>query len=59
MYILLCFLSKWEGAAYEDGKKPSVWDTFLHSRKHFFAHWLLFQIRLLTFNLQFSNYFLN
>ncbi|WZZ09340.1 hypothetical protein YC2023_095261 [Brassica napus] len=22
----------WEGAAGEDGKKPSVWDTFLHSR---------------------------
>ncbi|WZZ46800.1 hypothetical protein YC2023_043059 [Brassica napus] len=23
---------QWEGAAGEDGKKPSVWDTFLHSR---------------------------
>ncbi|XP_018459194.1 LOW QUALITY PROTEIN: beta-glucosidase 3-like [Raphanus sativus] len=22
---------QWEGAASEDGKKPSVWDTFLHS----------------------------
>ncbi|KAG2291558.1 hypothetical protein Bca52824_038227 [Brassica carinata] len=24
--------SFWEGASGEDGKKPSVWDTFLHSR---------------------------
>ncbi|KAG7550873.1 Glycoside hydrolase superfamily [Arabidopsis thaliana x Arabidopsis arenosa] len=23
---------QWEGAVDEDGKKPSVWDTFLHSR---------------------------
>ncbi|XP_048594756.1 beta-glucosidase 3 isoform X1 [Brassica napus] len=23
---------QWEGAAGEDGKQPSVWDTFLHSR---------------------------
>lgn len=27
--------SKWEGAVDEDGRKPSVWDTFLHSRKPF------------------------
>ncbi|KAG7594293.1 Glycoside hydrolase family 1 [Arabidopsis thaliana x Arabidopsis arenosa] len=24
---------QWEGAVDEDGRKPSVWDTFLHSRK--------------------------
>ncbi|VVB16966.1 unnamed protein product [Arabis nemorensis] len=23
---------QWEGAANEDGRKPSIWDTFLHSR---------------------------
>ncbi|KAL1201740.1 Beta-glucosidase 3 [Cardamine amara subsp. amara] len=23
---------QWEGAVDEDGRKPSVWDTFLHSR---------------------------
>ncbi|XP_010492483.1 PREDICTED: putative beta-glucosidase 5 [Camelina sativa] len=23
---------QWEGAAAEDGRKPSVWDTFCHSR---------------------------
>ncbi|VVB03649.1 unnamed protein product [Arabis nemorensis] len=22
---------QWEGAAYEDGRKPSIWDTFAHS----------------------------
>ncbi|CAA7049787.1 unnamed protein product [Microthlaspi erraticum] len=25
-------LLSWEGAANEDGRKPSVWDTFVHSR---------------------------
>lgn len=35
-------LWKWEGAVDEDGKKPSVWDTFLHSRNIFSFQFLFF-----------------
>jgi beta-glucosidase len=35
LYIKLCELFQYEGAANEDGKGPSVWDTFTKKFRRF------------------------
>ena len=31
MYLEIGMMWKVEGAAFEDGRKPSIWDTFTHA----------------------------
>lgn len=45
-----------EGAAYEDGRTPSIWDTFAYAGSFLLSHFLSVITIILSISIDFDNF---